>query len=395
MAAESTLLTANREELVKNIRFVEPFLDKLLQTNQLTGEECEEVRSGRTPQDRARALIDLVGTKGQEAFGHFRHALKKTNPELADILHRCTDHNEKIKLHCDDCVQLLCRTCKEEGHKGHSVSSIVAEASAIRREVTAFVRDNRKSLKNFKAIASDVESRQNLLMDIKRRKRKLKAMFIAKLESEYEWCKDHLYGGESVASSAASISSVATSSTETELSGRHGADAESARSPKVKVVRGVRNHPYSRLDQNDRGTQPRSPAGVQYRVNSMSIHLKETIHVYPPPSPTPPDPAFTAPTSLSPSHSPSQDIIPTLSSPSQNLSLSPSTRTGFPLTIYTSSVGLRNTPTSRSSSNLLPIYFSVDNSPTQGLRHSAPSFPTHSSLTVDSQISSAGSVQPD
>ncbi|XP_078609947.1 uncharacterized protein LOC144881089 [Branchiostoma floridae x Branchiostoma japonicum] len=247
MAAESTLLIANREELVKNIRFVEPFLDKLLQTNQLTGEESEVVRSGKTPQDRARALIDLVGTKGQDAFGHFRHALKETNPELADILHRCTEHNEKIKFHCDDCVQLLCRTCNKEGHNGHSVSSIVAEASAIRREVTAFVRDNRKSLKNCKASANDVEGKQNVLLDIELRKNALKAMFIEKIESEYEWCKDQLGLGESAASPAASISSVATSSAESELSGRQGVDTESSRSPIALIRKGVRNHPYSRV----------------------------------------------------------------------------------------------------------------------------------------------------
>eukprot|EP00058_Branchiostoma_floridae_P013894 XP_002599382.1 hypothetical protein BRAFLDRAFT_64260 [Branchiostoma floridae] len=233
MSAESTLLTANREELVKNIRFVEPFLDKLLQTNQLTAEECEVVRSGRTPQDRARALIDLVGTKGQEAFGHFRHVLKETNPELADILHRCTEHNEKIKLHCDDCVQLLCRTCNKEGHRGHSVSSIVADASAIRREVTAFVRDNRKSLKSFKASASNVESRQNVLMDIERRKNELKAIFIAKVESEYEWCKDQLGVVGSVGSPAASISSIAT--TDDELSGKNRSDTECQCSPTAKI----------------------------------------------------------------------------------------------------------------------------------------------------------------
>ncbi|CAH1272998.1 TRIM71 [Branchiostoma lanceolatum] len=301
MAAESTLLTANREELVKNIRFVEPFLDRLLQTNQLTTEECEEVRSGRTPQDRARALIDLVSTKGQEAFGHFRHALKETNPELADILHRCTDHNEKIRLHCDDCVQLLCRTCNKEGHGGHRVSSIVADASVIRREVTAFVRDNRKLLKNSTTSANDVGGRQNVLMDIELRKNALKAMIIEKLESEYEWCKDQLGVGESAASPAASISSVAT--TEDELSGK-STDTECPRPTKVKIRRGVRHHPYTPVDQNNRSAQPRS----RHRIYSMPTSRKEVIDPFQLPSPTPP---IIPPTSRSSSQPPFQDALPT------------------------------------------------------------------------------------
>ncbi|XP_078609941.1 uncharacterized protein LOC144881085 [Branchiostoma floridae x Branchiostoma japonicum] len=246
MAAESTLLTTNREDLVKNIRFVEPFLDKLLQTNQLTGEECEVVRSGRTPQDRARALIDLVGTKGQEAFGHFRYALKETNPELADILHRCTDHNEKIRLHCDDCVQLLCRMCNKEGHKGHRVSSIVADADVIRRDVTAFMRENRKLLKQFN-ISNEEEGRQKLLFDIEMRKNKLKAMFSEKIESEFEWCSTKLGARKSAFSPVTSISSIA--STESESSGSEG-KIEPVWSGKDKKRR--RAHPYLGADQKDR-----------------------------------------------------------------------------------------------------------------------------------------------
>ncbi|XP_035696047.1 uncharacterized protein LOC118429613 [Branchiostoma floridae] len=352
MAAESTLLIANREELVKNIRFVEPFLDKLLQTNQLTGEESEVVRSGKTPQDRARALIDLVGTKGQDAFGHFRHALKETNPELADILHRCTDHNEKIKLHCDDCVQLLCRKCNKEGHRGHSVSSIVADAAAIRREVTAFVRDNRKVLKNFKASANDVGSRGNVLLDIELRKNALKAMFIAKIESEFGWCRDQLGVGERAASPAPSISSVATSITEYELSGRHGADTGCVQT--TNIWRGVRNHPYSRVDQRTGGSHPR-------------FHMKHLLNHSLPPSQTLSSlNGFTSPTSSSRSPFPSMKSLPSSSSP---------IRYAFPIPVLpftTYSPSVRYTPTSRSP--LSPISFPGDNnSPTQGPRHSAPS----------------------
>ncbi|XP_066293128.1 uncharacterized protein [Branchiostoma lanceolatum] len=405
MAAESTLLTANREELVKNIRFVEPFLDRLIQTNQLTTEECEEVRSGRTPQDRARALIDLVSTKGQEAFGNFRHVLKETNPELADILHRCTDHNEKIRLHCDDCVQLLCRTCNKEGHRGHRVSSIVADARVIRREVTAFVRDNRKMLKNFNASdantsdanasdtnasdanVSDVEVRKSLLLDIELRKNALKAMFIAKIESEYEWCKDQLGLDERAASPAASISSVATSNTESELSGRPG--ARSPRSPGARSWRGVRSHPYSPVDQNNWGTQPRSPARMQHRVNRMPSSLKEMIHLYLPPSPTPPSVAFSPPISLSPSQtqSPSLDFLTPSVSPSLNLYLSPSTSPGLPF-----SLSARNTPTSRSP--LSPISFSHDTNP----RHkdfATPHPVSNSQRESFSQLSPPSHLTPD
>ncbi|XP_035694649.1 uncharacterized protein LOC118428647 [Branchiostoma floridae] len=220
MSAESTLLTANREELVKNIRFVEPFLDKLLQTNQLTGEECEVVRSGRTPQDRARALIGLVGTKGQEAFGHFRHALKETNPELEDTLHRCAKHNLHLKLYCEECGAMLCRSCRSEDHKDHRCTSLVAEGDALRREFTAFKRENRKILIEHNKEVNSYNV-ANMRREANKRAEALKEKLCAKIDEERRWFLKQVDDGchakgvssiadsESVAGSEISFSSAA------------------------------------------------------------------------------------------------------------------------------------------------------------------------------------------
>ncbi|XP_078609930.1 uncharacterized protein LOC144881078 [Branchiostoma floridae x Branchiostoma japonicum] len=206
MAAESTLLTTNREELVKNIRLVEPFLDKLLQTNQLTGEECEVVRSGRTPQDRARALIDLVGTKGQEAFCHFRHALKQTNPDLEDTLHRCAKHNLRLKLYCEECRTLLCRSCRSEDHKDHRCTSLVAEGNALRREFTAFKRENRKILIEHNKEVNSYNV-ANMRREANKRAEALKEKLCAKIDEERHWFLKQL--GDSCPSQ--SVSSIADS----------------------------------------------------------------------------------------------------------------------------------------------------------------------------------------
>ncbi|XP_078594817.1 death-associated protein kinase 1-like [Branchiostoma floridae x Branchiostoma japonicum] len=79
-------LTRNRPELVRALRHVEPILDHLLARDILTMEECDVVRTNNTPQDRARALLDTVGTKGEDALQVFQSVLREVKPRAADIL---------------------------------------------------------------------------------------------------------------------------------------------------------------------------------------------------------------------------------------------------------------------------------------------------------------------
>eukprot|EP00058_Branchiostoma_floridae_P013893 XP_002599381.1 hypothetical protein BRAFLDRAFT_64261 [Branchiostoma floridae] len=275
MASELELLKSNRGKLVETILNVKPFLDRLLQHGEIVKDEYDTVVAEKTPQDKARALLDLVAAKGRGAFIHFRQHLKKDYPEVEEVLHRCAAHNLRYKLYCEQCGMLLCRDCRTEDHKDHSISSIVADADVIRRDVTAFMRDNRKLLKKFKT-SDEEEGRQKLLFDIEMRKNALKAMFIAKIEREFEWCRNQLGASKVDMSEVASISSIA--STESNLSSSDGPDIEPAQSRKAKTWRRRRPHPYLRENQKDLGTQltaSRSPS-------------PEGFHPPPPVVPVPP-----------------------------------------------------------------------------------------------------------
>ncbi|XP_078611771.1 uncharacterized protein LOC144882101 [Branchiostoma floridae x Branchiostoma japonicum] len=251
MASELELLKSNRGKLVKTILNVKPFLDRLLQHSVIVKEEYDTVVAKETPQDKARALLDLVAAKGRGAFIHFRQHLKKDYSEVEEILHRCATHNLRFKLYCEQCGKLLCRDCRMEDHKDHSISSIVADADVIRRDVTAFMRENRKLLKKFKT-SNEEEGKQKLLFDIEMRKNALKAMFITKIESEYDWCRNQLGASKIDMSEVASISSIA--STESELSSNDGPEIEPAQSRKARTLKRRRPHPYLRENQKDLAT---------------------------------------------------------------------------------------------------------------------------------------------
>ncbi|KAI8505928.1 hypothetical protein Bbelb_162810 [Branchiostoma belcheri] len=299
MASELELLKSNREELVRKIRLVKPFLDRLLQHGEIVEEEYDTVLAEKIPQDRARALLDLVGAKGRGAFRHFREHLKKDNPELEEVLHRCAKHNLRYKLYCEECRTLLCRTCRSEDHKqDHRISSVVEDADVIRRDVTAFMRENRKQLKTFKTSSNGEEERQKLLFDIEMRKNTLKAMFITKIESEFEWCRNQLGARKRDVSPVGSISSIA-SSTMSDLSTSYAPEIESlkqalkARTPERKFPPHKHKfHPYERKDSKDQteATTFRPPSSVsqtnsstkpvaiqQYRHEIMPLTVKEII----------------------------------------------------------------------------------------------------------------------
>ncbi|XP_078594476.1 uncharacterized protein LOC144872292 [Branchiostoma floridae x Branchiostoma japonicum] len=89
-------LARNRPELVQSLRHVEPILDHLLARDILTIEECEVIRANNTPQDRARALLDTVGTKGEDTLEVFRSVLREVEPRAADLL-MSTQRSDKLK----------------------------------------------------------------------------------------------------------------------------------------------------------------------------------------------------------------------------------------------------------------------------------------------------------
>ncbi|XP_078609928.1 uncharacterized protein LOC144881077 [Branchiostoma floridae x Branchiostoma japonicum] len=210
MASELELLKSNRTELVGKIRFVKTFLDRLLQYGEIVEEEYDTVVAEKTPQDGARALLDLIAAKGRGAFRHFREHLKTVNPELEEVLHRCAKHNLPFKLYCEECGTLLCRVCRSEDHKDHRCISLVAEGDAIRREFTAFKRENRKILieRNKEDNGYDVE---NMRKEVNERSEALKEKFCAKVDEERRWFLKQLGDGGVTLSPAQSVSSIADS----------------------------------------------------------------------------------------------------------------------------------------------------------------------------------------
>ncbi|XP_019626341.1 PREDICTED: uncharacterized protein LOC109471456 [Branchiostoma belcheri] len=208
MASELKLLKSNREELVGKIRLVTHFLDRLLQHDEIVQEEYDNVVAEKTPQDKARALLDVVAAKGRGAFCHFREHLKKVNPELEEVLNRCAKHNLPFKLYCEDCGTLLCRACRSKEHKDHRCTSLVAEGDAIRRQFTAFKRENRKILieRNKMLDGYDVEIMRREADD---RAEVLKEGLCAKVDEERRWFFKQL--GDGPLSPARSASSIADS----------------------------------------------------------------------------------------------------------------------------------------------------------------------------------------
>ncbi|XP_035696048.1 tripartite motif-containing protein 2-like [Branchiostoma floridae] len=105
---------------------------------------------------------------------------------------------------------MLCRVCRLEDHKDHRCTSLVAEADALRREFTAFKRENRKVLieRNKDNNCYDVE---NMRREANDRAEALKERLIAKVDDECRWFLKQLGDGGVTLSPAQSVSSIADS----------------------------------------------------------------------------------------------------------------------------------------------------------------------------------------
>ncbi|XP_078689232.1 death-associated protein kinase 1-like [Branchiostoma floridae x Branchiostoma belcheri] len=108
-----TPLTRNRPELVQALRHVEPILDHLQARDILTVEECDVIRANATPQDRARALLDTVGRKGEDALRVFQSVLREVDARAADMLmatrqaDEVQDRENHLTRHRPELVQAL------------------------------------------------------------------------------------------------------------------------------------------------------------------------------------------------------------------------------------------------------------------------------------------------
>ncbi|XP_035677644.1 uncharacterized protein LOC118416597 [Branchiostoma floridae] len=91
-------LVKNRSQLVMALRNVEPILDHLQESDILTMEECDVIRAKSTPQDRTRAMLAILDTKGEYANQTFQAVLRKVDPLAADML-MGTDQTEDREDH--------------------------------------------------------------------------------------------------------------------------------------------------------------------------------------------------------------------------------------------------------------------------------------------------------
>ena len=87
---ERRVLEKHREELVSDIADVEPILDRLVCTGvfRANDDNVQLVRSEKTPLMQARKLLDILPSRGKDAFNHFVEALRSGRSELAEVLGR-------------------------------------------------------------------------------------------------------------------------------------------------------------------------------------------------------------------------------------------------------------------------------------------------------------------
>ncbi|XP_078615944.1 uncharacterized protein LOC144884474 isoform X2 [Branchiostoma floridae x Branchiostoma japonicum] len=79
------LLLANRLEITRDLRFRD-IRRRLLDSGILNGDNLDEIENQQTREDQAKALLDILPTRGPNAFGVFQDALKHRYPHLARIL---------------------------------------------------------------------------------------------------------------------------------------------------------------------------------------------------------------------------------------------------------------------------------------------------------------------
>ncbi|XP_078608941.1 uncharacterized protein LOC144880570 [Branchiostoma floridae x Branchiostoma japonicum] len=105
-------LTRNRPELVQALRHVEPILDHLQARDILSVEDCDVI-SNSTPEDRAHALLDIMGTKTEDARQVFTAFIGQEGFDIVfPILctHCLACKSCPIPLACG-CANLLCAAC--------------------------------------------------------------------------------------------------------------------------------------------------------------------------------------------------------------------------------------------------------------------------------------------
>ncbi|XP_078594958.1 uncharacterized protein LOC144872545 [Branchiostoma floridae x Branchiostoma japonicum] len=103
-------LVRNRSQLVSALRNVEPILDHLQESDILTMEECDVIRAKSTPQDRARAMLGILDTKGEDANRAFQAVLRKVDPPAADLLmatHQSEEREDHLNRHRSKLVQAI------------------------------------------------------------------------------------------------------------------------------------------------------------------------------------------------------------------------------------------------------------------------------------------------
>ena len=84
--ADADRLRANRVHIVADLD-VHRVLDRLIASFLITSEDRELICSKPTAQERARLLLDILPTRGPDAFGIFVQALNEAEYEwLADRL---------------------------------------------------------------------------------------------------------------------------------------------------------------------------------------------------------------------------------------------------------------------------------------------------------------------
>eukprot|EP00058_Branchiostoma_floridae_P010652 XP_002596140.1 hypothetical protein BRAFLDRAFT_66131 [Branchiostoma floridae] len=178
-----TLLTSNYDELVKDMKSINPIINSLYQEGIIKEEEkCGILQESRIPQDQARRLLDVIACKGTiEALHHFVKALETTYPHLAELLHQCPKHNKKFELYCEDCKELICEDCRDSQHSGHYTTSITTIVAMCQSEFDRFIQDNRETIMDIRHQKTDPEGQEKR---VKERQADLHDMITRKIQEE-------------------------------------------------------------------------------------------------------------------------------------------------------------------------------------------------------------------
>lgn len=81
------ILVRNRFVIVQQLQVERSFLfDYLLSKNVFDRDDYDLVRSEKTREQKAAKVLDIIETKGQHGFGHFKDALQLINPSLYETL---------------------------------------------------------------------------------------------------------------------------------------------------------------------------------------------------------------------------------------------------------------------------------------------------------------------